>query len=504
MSEPSKFCDDAIETRVSTAIARAAQAQVSWANRSLDERIEQVRALAQVLLGSAEEAVVILSEETGRSKTESRLSEIATVKEYVEDAIRTARVALSVEKVRLSALDFPKKKGKIEMIPRGVIGVIAPWNYPLMQFYKSLFPALLAGNAVVLKPSELAPRAGEWLAEKCREVLPEGLVELLSGGGDVGVALVKGGLDGVVFTGSVATGRSVAEACARQLIPCSVELGGKDAAIVLEDCDFDRTVAGVLWAGMHNCGHDCAAVERVYVVNSIADRFVTALGDAAKRLDVFPQGRCDIGTVQNARQLKTIEEHVSDALEKGARVIAGGSRINDGLGYYPTVLDGCTHEMRVVTEETFGPVIAVIRVQDGDEGVRAANDSQYGLNGSVWTQDISKGQSLAGRLQVGVAHVNNHKWTGGTLAHTPWTGIKDTGFGVAGSRHAYHLFARPRLLMWDGNTKPEPFWLPMNEDLEQFSKALIQRGRGQFSALFKLLPLLGKRVKAVTEFVRGE
>ncbi|MEB2313647.1 MAG: aldehyde dehydrogenase family protein [Sorangiineae bacterium] len=483
-------------------VARARAAQAGWAETPLEARAERLRAAARRILDGEAELCRILEDETGRSPVESRMAELATTADYVKGVIRAGRRALAPERVKLSALDFPGKKATIELLPRGVVGVIAPWNYPVGNFYKSVWPALLAGNAVVMKPSEHTPRSGAWLRDALAAALPPELVGLAQGAGEVGQALI-GEVDAVVFTGSVPTGRRVAALAAERLIPASLELGGKDAAIVLADCDFPRTVAGVLQWSMHNAGQNCAGIERVYVEAAIADRFVEALGRAARRLVVAPaDGPSDLGPLQNARQLALVEAQVAAARAAGAELVCGGERTGRGYGYAPTVLDRCTDDMRVVTEETFGPVVAVLRVKDADEAVRRANASRYGLNGSVWTRDLARGEALARRLEVGVALVNNHSFTG-ILPETPWTGVKETGTGIAASRFAYPTYTRPRTLLVDRSSKPDPFWFPADAALEQMSLALVERNKGSFGALFTLAGLLGKRVRAIRERVGG-
>jgi acyl-CoA reductase-like NAD-dependent aldehyde dehydrogenase len=485
--------------KVTAAVAAARAAQPAWALQPLADRAESLRALARALLQEREAGVTLMCSETGRGKTECLMSEFVGVMDFIEGVIRAGNKALAPERIALSKINYPGKRCRVEMVPRGVVAIIAPWNYPLGNFFKSLFPALLSGNAVVLKPSEHTPRTGAWLADVCAKVLPKDVVNLVQGGGDVGRALLEAPIDAVVFTGSVATGRRIAVSAAEKLIPCSVELGGKDAAIVLADCNLPRTVAGVLQWGLHNAGQNCAAIERVYVEESIADAFVAGLGAAAKKLSVSPQkDPSDLGPLQNEAQLETVKAHIADALERGAKLVAGGKPTGKGLGFLPTVLDACDHEMRVMRDETFGPVIAVMRVANADEAVTLANDSAYGLNGSVWTEDIARGEELARRLEVGVCLVNNHSITG-ILPETPWTGVKETGTGIASSRHAYATFVRPRTVFVDKSSKPDPWWMPANEDMTALAEALVAKAQGSFRAIFTLLGLVGKRVKAIQE-----
>lgn len=484
-------------------VARARAAQPAWAALPLAERIAKAELLARRILERRAEVLALMSRETGRSETECLMSELTALLSMVRGHVRVAKSALAPEKVKLSPLEFPGKKAWIEAVPRGVVAIIAPWNYPLGNFMKSLFPALLAGNAVVLKPSEHTPRTGAWLASLCAELFPSGLVGLVQGEGAAGAALLESEIDAVVFTGSVPSGRKVAQKASEKLIPCSVELGGKDAAIVLADCDLDRTVVGIANWAIHNCGQNCAAIERVYVESSIADAFVERLTRVVAKLRVAPsEGPTELGPLQNAAQLRIVEEHVADALAQGAKLCTGGKRTGSGFGYAPTVLDGCTEAMRVVSEETFGPVIAVLRVKDADEAVRRANDSRYGLNGSVWTRDIARGTELARRLEVGVSLVNNHAITG-TMAELPWTGTRETGFGVAMSRHAYSTFVRRRAVFVDRSNDPDAWWFPADENLRPFGEAVVEMSLGSKAAMFRVLGLLKKRVRAIRALAKG-
>jgi len=486
--------------QVQTMVEDARIAQESWASTPLETRIRLVTEMAQAVLAKHSEIAQIMAEETGRSALECTMSEIVALPAAVRVHAIVARDYLRPKKMKISQVEYPGKSAYVEQVPRGVVGIIAPWNYPLGNFWKHLFPALLAGNTVVLKPSEYTPRTGIWLAEICAENLPKNVVQCVIGAGAVGAALLDSGIDAVTFTGSVATGRKVAARAGELLIPATVELGGKDAAIVLADCDLERSAVGVAQWSMHNCGHNCAAIERVYVEDSIADTFVERLADIIGSLRVSEGGSefSDLGPIQNPAQLQIVEDHIKDAIEKGAKLVVGGKKTGKGFGFEPTLLDECDHTMKVATEETFGPVLAVIRVRDSDEAVKLANDSPYGLNGSVWTRDTKRGKQIARQLQVGIALVNNHAITG-TMSHLPWTGVKDTGTGVASSQWAYPVFVRPRTLFVDRSSKPDPWWMPADEHLQALADTLILRGQGSAIATLKLAGIVGKRIKSIRE-----
>lgn len=478
-------------------VGRARAAQPGWAALSLDQRAERIQALARTILEKHAEVARIIADEMGRTVLEAIGDEVMSVAEFAKGAVGVARQALKPVKVPISKLDYPGKRAVIEAVPRGVVAIIAPWNYPLGNFFKHLFPALLAGNAVVLKPSEHTPRTGAWLAEQCAQLFPTGLVQLVQGRGDAGGALLDAGIDALCFTGSVATGKKVSAAAGERLIPCTVELGGKDAAIVLADCDLDRTIAGIATWSCFNAGQDCSSIERVYVEAAIAEAFAARLAKFVGAMRVSPDPQADIGTIQNARQLELIEAHVQDAVAQGAKVLCGGARTGTGLGFQPTVLDGCTEQMRILREETFGPVVCLRRVSSAEEAVKLANDSPYGLNGSVWTRDLARGEALVRQLQVGVAVVNNHSLAG-VNPWIPWTGVKETGPGVANSVFAYPNYVRRRTVYVDSNKLPDPWWKPVDESFEPFAQALIARGLGGgIGVLLKLAGLASKRAKAV-------
>jgi succinate-semialdehyde dehydrogenase/glutarate-semialdehyde dehydrogenase len=289
----------------------------------------------------------------------------------------------------------------------------------------------MAGNAVIVKGSEVTPLSTKRVERFFEEAgLPDGLLQVLIGDGETGAALVEGGVDKISFTGSVATGRKVAEACGRQLIPCTLELGGKDAMIVCADADLDRAASGALIGSCMNTGQYCCGTERIYVVEEVYDEFVNKVVERAAKLRQGDSGEFDVGAIFWDKQLDIIERHVADAVEKGATVLVGGRRNPDldGLYYEPTVLTNVNHDMDVMVHETFGPVVSIMKVPDEEEALRRANESDYGLNGNVWTRDKEKGFAIASRMETGAACVNDMAMTYGA-PEAPFGGRKSSGVG---------------------------------------------------------------------------
>ncbi len=409
---------------------------------------------------------------------------------------RVARTAAKRRRVWLNPLSFPRKSAFVDYVPRGVVGVIAPWNYPAAGLYRPIFPALMTGNAVILKPSEHTPRTSAWLVDRLAEELPARLVQTVQGDGRTATALIDAGIDACVFTGSVRNGQAVRIRCAERGIPSSIEMGGKDAAIVLSDCDLPRTVAGITHWALSNAGQACGAIEIAYVEEAIADDFVAAMRRAWTRLTAE-----SVAPLGNRQQLDLVRAHVEDARAKGADVVSGGVGPDSGLWYPPTLLDRCDDRMSVIRDETFGPILAIVRIEALTEAVRGINQSRYGLGASVWSRDLSRAQRIAERLEVGVVNINNHSFSG-AIPSLPWSGTRETGFGVANGAESLHTFVRPRVTTVDASRGPDLYWMPYDDALMDLGERLAEGQLGRFDGAWKLPHLIRHRLRTIRDFFR--
>ncbi|WP_437768935.1 aldehyde dehydrogenase family protein [Sorangium sp. So ce281] len=476
-------------------VRRARQAQAAWAARPIAERARLLAEAGRCLMGKADEIAAELHRELGKPMADAYGVDLGSTPEVFRYYTTRAEDFLPAEDVAFNPVMFPRKKARVERLPHGVVGLIMPWNYPVSIPVHNLVPALLAGNAVVLKPSEHAARTSAALVGALSDALPEALLGLVQGGAEAGAALVEE-VDQIVFVGGVAGGRAVARAAAERLIPAQIELGGKDAAVVLRDADLDRAAHGIAWAGFVNAGQSCAGVERVYVESEVFDAFVGRLVAVAERLRVGDDGTApgtvEIGPMATPAQLSRVEAHVSQAVAAGAQVRCGGAR--RGNCYLPTVLTGVDPSLDLLREETFGPVIPVVAVPDADAAIRAANESAYGLTGSVWTRDVARGAALARELRVGVATVNNHMFTA-AAPQAVWTGRGISGYGVQNGPAVVQAMTRPRLLAVDENTAPrELWWFP-------YDRAFFDLARGMVRSLGTGPKL--ERLSSAAQMVRG-
>jgi acyl-CoA reductase-like NAD-dependent aldehyde dehydrogenase len=429
--EPIGEFDAATADEVRDAVARARKAQASWAELSVKARSAYAWRLLDQFVKRQDEIIDAVLQETGKARAEAIGMEVFACCDAISYYAKRAPRFLAPERRRIHGLMGFAKRLRVVYKPLGVVGLITPWNGPVVLAVNPLVQALLAGNAVVHKPSEVTPFSA-LVVKKLVDAagFPADLYQVVQGDGQTGAALIEAGVDKISFTGSVATGRKVAEACGRSLIPVTLELGGKDAMIVCADADLERAAQGALLGSCMNTGHYCCGTERIYVMDSIYDAFVEKVVAGAKQLRQSDAGETDVGAVFWDQQMAIIESHMADAVAKGAKVLVGGRRNPKlrGLYYEPTVVVDVSHDMELMQKETFGPIVAIQKVGSEDEALRLANDSRYGLNGNVWTADPEKGQRLAERMATGGVCVNDMAITYG-IPEAPFGGVKESGVG---------------------------------------------------------------------------
>jgi acyl-CoA reductase-like NAD-dependent aldehyde dehydrogenase len=468
--------------------ARGRAAQPEWEAFGFDGRARVLLRAQKWVMDNADQVISTIVSETGKTYEDASLAEISYAGQAFGFWAREAERYLADEHVSSSQLLVKGKKLIVRYRPLGLIGVIGPWNYPLTNSFGDCIPALAAGNSVILKPSEITPLTSLLMAEALRECgLPENVLQIATGRGETGAALVDV-VDMIMFTGSTRTGRKVAEGAARRLIPASLELGGKDPMIVLADADLERAANFATYYSMQNAGQTCISIERVYVEAPVYDEFVAKVSEKVRALRVGRSqgfGTVEVGAITFPPQLQTIEDHVADAVDKGARVLTGGQTADSrgGRFYEPTVLVDVDHTMKCMTEETFGPTLPIMKVADADEAVRLANDSPYGLGSSVFSKDTRRGEQIARRIQAGAVNVND-AMINYTALELPMGGAKASGLGSrhgAGGIRKYcsqqTIVVTPRLAL-----KREPHMYPYKA---RTSKLL--------AGLFKFLYGRGKR-----------
>jgi acyl-CoA reductase-like NAD-dependent aldehyde dehydrogenase len=416
---------------VDALVARARAVQPAWQALGFDGRARVLRRMQRWVLDNADAIARTIVSETGKAYEDAQLAEVMYGASAFGFWAKHAPRYLADRRVRSFAPAVLGKRLLVRYEPLGVVGVIGPWNYPLTNSFGDCIPALAAGNAVILKPSEHTPLTSLRLADGlAASGLPEGVFAVATGAGATAEALVDR-VDMIQFTGSTANGRKVAVRAAARLVPASLELGGKDPMLVLADADLERAANAAVYYAMQNAGQTCISVERVYVEDAVHDEFARRVTEKARALrQGDPRGgpgTVDVGAMTTTAQLGIVDEHVRDAVAKGATVLTGGS--GHGPFYAPTVLAGVDHTMRAMREETFGPTLPLMRVRDADEAIRLANDSEYGLAASVFTGDVRRGEAIARRLHAGAVTVNDALVNYQAL-ELPMGGWKASGLGA--------------------------------------------------------------------------
>ena len=460
-------------------VASARKVAPEWAAIPAEGRVRMLREVRHTIYRMQDRLVDVIAAETGKTPYEALALDVMGSLNlfYIYERI----TAKALRPRRHGVFDSPvlpkllaTVTSRVEWRPFGVVGCITPWNYPLTNTFLATLAPLFAGNAVVIKPSEVTPGVGE-LMKEIFEPLPSGVVSVIQGGGDVGAALVDAPCDKISFIGSPTTGRKICEAAAKSLTPVVMELGGIDAGIVLDDADLDLAAAGTLWGSFFNCGQTCSSLERIYVADSVADEFSDLLVAKAERVE---QGR-HVGSLTFKPQLGIVDEQVQDAIEKGATVLHGGpgagrKNENGSLWYAPTILDDVTEDMTVQSEESFGPVVTISRFAEDSDAIRRANEEGVNLTASVWTSDGRRADQVASQLRAGAISVNGHGIAAG-YAWGPWGGVGDSGFGRLNGEIGLREFSVPVHIVKPMNPKVKNnLWYPNDEPTENAVRGTIK------------------------------
>ena len=484
---------------VARAVGRARDAQATWAAKSYRERGRVIMAAREVILKEMEEIAFLISIETGKPVAEAISLEIVPALDLMQYFARKTANLLAPRRIGIGQYVFMGRTSYEIYKPLGVVGIISPWNFPFATPLDEVTMALMAGNTVVLKPSELTPLTGLKIQEiMTRAGLPDGVLQVVTGDGSTGAALVAAGTNKIMFTGSVATGKRVAESAAKYLIPVVLELGGKDPMVVLDDANIENAARGAVWGAFANCGQSCSSVERCYVHEDISEQFISAVVRETQRLHQGSgtEKSIDIGSMSSERQLRTVELHVNQALANGANALTGGERLRDVAGafYPPTVLTNVNHEMDVMREETFGPVLPIMTFRTEDEAIRLANDSDFGLTASVWSNSVPRAQRIAARIDAGTVMINEVLYTHG-IAQTPWGGVKQSGLGRTHGRagllelvNAQHIHVNRLPFI------PDLWWFNYDEGAGRLFRGFARRfASGSIFQTLLLLPQMIRR-----------
>jgi acyl-CoA reductase-like NAD-dependent aldehyde dehydrogenase len=473
-------------------LTTARAAQDAWDRRGLRQRVALARGVLTSFYRNADALIDLVVAEQGRPRFEAMNEYIATI-ELIHYFTKVALSTVGGHNVMVRLI--PWRRHRIEYRPFGAVLIITPWNFPLILSVAPLLAALIGGNTVIYKPSEFSTQVGELLVKVFHEGgIPNDVLQVVHGDGKVGAALIAARPDRISFTGSVATGRKIAALAGEMLIPVSLELGGKDAAIVLEDADLDRAAHGITWGGMLNAGQVCASIERVYVMREVVDTLVEKMAqemNAFIRLGPGEDRTTTMGAITTDSQRKIINRHVAEAVAAGAKVIVGGHAAGDDQGqfYMPTLITNAKPDMAVVTDETFGPVIVVVPVDSHEEALRLSNNSRYGLTGSIWTRRTTYGMALARRMQAGNVGINDHLMSS-SAPNLPWGGVRDSGYGRTRGREGLLEMVTPLAMSTERLYAPkrEFFWYPYTQWKANALRRVID---------LVYAPTLGEKLKAL-------
>jgi len=460
-------------------VSRARVAQGEWAKIPIRDRCAKIRGVRERIMASRNELADAVVRESGKPRVEALFADIFVALDSAEYWSKNAASALRTRKVSHHSTAAKAKRGYLAYEPLGVIAIISSWNYPLAIPLSEIIPGIAAGNAVVCKTSDFTPQCGALIERLFSDSgFPKNLVTVVQGGGEVGQALIDASPDKVMFTGSVATGRHVAEACAKRLIPSVLELGGKDAMIVLADANLEVASSAAVWASYTNCGQVCLSVERLFVEQSAADKFIALCVEKTKKLHIGPGSApaTDVGPLIRPQHVRRMTDLVHDAVSRGATVLCGGNARPDlGPNFFePTVISGVDSSMKLFQEETFGPILAIQVVKDEKKAIKQANDSPFALAASIWTKSKTRGLALAAELRAGAVMVNDAISYFG-IAEAPHGGCGASGWGRTHGQAGLLEMVQTKYIDVDSLPRSEkPWWYRYGSDLERAADAFLQ------------------------------
>ncbi len=515
--------------QVAAAVTRAREAFGMWRRVSFDERKRLVMAAREFILAEMDDIAMLISNESGKPVAEAFSMEIAPVLDLMQHFARNVEKMLRPAKINIGLYALMGRSSKIVYHPLGVVGIIPAWNYPFSIPLGETVMALMAGNTVVIKPSELTPFIGLKIGEVFEKAgFPTDCVQIVTGDGSTGAALVEAAPDKIMFTGSVGTGKKIAVAAAKNLTSTVLELGGKDPMIVFADANLELAASAAVWGAFCNAGQSCSSVERLYVEEPVAEELTRKIVEKTKQIKVGSGDEADVsmGAMSSERQVAIVEDHVAQFISDGAKIEIGGGRRADtlvrigvastsrsdlagGTGdadksvraplfYEPTVISGATNEMRAMRKETFGPTLPIATFKTEEEAIRLANDSEFGLTASVWTKDYAKGRRVAAEIEAGSVCVNEVLYTHG-IGQTPWGGFKNSGRGRTHGLEGLMELVQPQHIHINRLSHlPDAWWMPYSATaVATFRKMTTTFASGSILKTAGLMPQLWKRVREI-------
>ncbi len=497
---------------VAAMVQQAREAQKAWAALPAKKRTIPFYNIIYYLVKHADELAETIARDTGKLRTDAMITEVFPSTMLTAYFIRKTKKFLKERSPGVGSPVFLYKRSKIRRVPYGVIGIISPWNYPFLIPFYEIIMGLLAGNAVIFKTASETQMVGLAIKKVIETAgLPEGLFHYVNmSGREAGPAFLKAGVDKLFFTGSNAVGKTLMKMAAQTLTPVNLELGGNDPMIVCEDADLERAVNGAMWAGFSNAGQSCGAVERIYVHEKIYTDFLTLLKSKVEQLRVGYdlEFNMDVGALISKSQINTVKKQINDALKKGATIYAQSQvpKNKDWANFLPVmVLTDVNHEMELMREETFGPVLGVMKFSTIEEAIALANDTHYGLSASVWSRDRKKAGEIARKIQAGAVTINDHLMSHG-LPETPWGGFKQSGIGRSHGKIGFYDMTQPQVIVDDmlSSLKKQPWWHPYDEHTYRGLRGILTAVYGEgiiprLTGLWAMIRLLAKTIQLKLE-----